>query len=216
MSKLKSIHIVIIGSLLCVIIATSTFFLVIKKVNKEIADLNVRLDAATQVVNTRPQVEARLAQAKINNRNLQVILEKYMRAKMPPISFQDRAQGMIALWKEQAETLGPLIEAWPRRTGVSFGGGLSMPAQPIDPNTIDTSLITLPLGTFTVGGDFATLMSHIRSWNKFNRLVQVDVKSLSGTSPFMTLTYDATVYIFPRGETGQNIPMATPQTGAPG
>ncbi|MCX6377172.1 MAG: hypothetical protein NTU88_14265, partial [Armatimonadetes bacterium] len=72
-------------------------------------------------------------------------------------------------------------------------------------------------GGFTVVGDFTTLLSHIRSWNKFSRLVQVDVGSLTGPGPFMTLNYTVTVYIFPRGEAGQNIPMATAgQPGQPG
>ncbi len=218
MSKLKSLHIVIIGLVLCVIIVVSTYFLVIKKVQKDIAGLQGRLATAQQVVSTRPQVEARLAQAKINNQKLQITLEKYMRAKMPPISFADRTQGMVAMWKEYAESLGPLLRAWPDRGGVQYTGGLQIPAPPVDPNSIDTSVIKIPVGTFTVVGDFRSLMNHVRSWRNFNRLVQIDVKQLTGggAGPVLTLTYDATVYIFPRGETGQNVQMAGGQPGAPG
>lgn len=218
MSKLKSLHIVIIGSVLCVLVGVGAYFLMVKNIQKEIAGLQTRLDAASQVVNTRPQVEARLAQARINNQKLQVALEKYMRAKMPPISFADRTQGMIALWKEEAETLGPMLSAWPAKSGVIFGGGVSLPSAPVDPNAVETSLITLPVGTFSVSGDFETLMNHVRSWNNFNRLVKIDVKQLSGGGEggLLTLTYDATVYIIPRGEAGQNVQMASGQAGAGG
>lgn len=207
MSKLKAIHIAIIGFLVCIIVGVSTYFLVIKKCNEEITALNGRLEIATQVYQTRPQVEAKLAAAKQNNQVLQIKLEKYMRAKMPALTFQDRTQGMIALWKEQVETLGPMINAWPQRTGVFMSSKVAIPNPPVDPNTIDTSLIKIPIGSFTVTGDFRTLMQHIRSWNKFNRLVQIDVGSLSGQNP-MTLNYTVTVYVFPRGETGQAVTMA--------
>lgn len=208
MSKLKSLHVVIIGSVVCILIGVGTYFLVIKKVNEEIAALNGRLATATQVESTRQTVIARLEQAKINNQRLQATLEKYMRAKMPAISFQDRPQGMIALWKEHAETLGPLLRAWPTKTGVNMTSSVAIPTPPVDPNTIDTSIIKIDIGSFTVIGDYTTLMNHVRSWNRFNRLVQIDMGSLSGNSPFMSLTYTVTVFIFPRGETGATVPIA--------
>jgi hypothetical protein len=208
MSKLKALHVAIIGFVVCILIVVGTFFLVIKKANEEITALNGRLDAATAVENTRQKEMKRLADAKINNQKLQATLEKYMRAKMPAISFQDRPEGMIALWKEHAETLGPLLRAWPAKTGVNMTTGVTIPAPPVDPNTIDTSIIKIPVGSFTVTGDYATLMDHIRSWNRFNRLVQIDVGSLSGMGQFLTLNYTVTVYIFPRGEAGPTATMA--------
>lgn len=208
MSKLKAIHVVIIGVLVCIIIAASTYFLIVKKTQKDIADLQARYDAAQAVFVTKASMEARLARAKQNNQILQIKLEKYMRAKMPAISFADRAEGMIALWKEQSETLGPMIKTWPGRTGVRLTSSVTVPNPPVDPNAIDTSLIKIPIGSFAVTGDFATLMSHVRSWNKFNRLVQIDIGSLTGMSPVMTLNYTVTVLIFPRGDTGQTLPIA--------
>ena len=209
MSKLKSTHVLIIGIVVCIIVGAGTYFL-------GIAGLEARKATAEQVIATRPQVEARLAAAKQMNQVLRIKLERYMRAKMPPISFQDRAEGMIALWKEQSENLGPIVNAWPAHTGVRMGQTIQIPAPPIDPNAIDTSMIKIPLGSLAVGGDFTTLMQHVRSWNKFNRLVQIDVKGLTGTSPFMTLTYEATVYIFPRGETGATSSMASATAPTPG
>jgi hypothetical protein len=214
MSKLKAIHVLIIGIVVAVAIGAGTFFLVIKKANERIAGLQGRKAQAEQTIATRSAMEQKLAAAKQKNVVLNAKLEKYMRTKMPAISFNDRAQGMIALWKEHAETLGPLINSWPRKTGVGITSEVQIPAPPVDPNIIDTNLVKIPLGSFTVSGDFLTLMSHVRSWNNFNRLVQVDVKSLTGQSPFMTLSYEATVYIFPRGEAGQTVPMAS--AGGPG
>ena len=216
-SKLKTIHIVIIGCLASILVGVGTYFLVIKKMNESIAGLNGRLATATEEFNKRPRVLADLEAAKQLNRTLEIKYAKYLRSKMPPISFQDRAQGMIALWKEEVETLGPLIRRWPESTGVTMTSSVAIPSPPVDPNAINTAFITIPVGSFTVVGDFTTLLSHIRSWNKFNRLVQVDVGSLTGPSPYMTLDYTVTVYIFPRGEAGQTIPMATAgQPGQPG
>ena len=216
-SKLKTIHIVIIGCLASILVGVGTYFLVIKKMNESINALNGRLAIATAEFNQRPGILARLEAAKQLNRALEIKYAKYLKAKMPAISFQDRALGMIALWKEEVETLGPLIRKWPESTGVAMTNSVTIPSPPVDPNTINTALITIPVGSFTVVGDFTTLLSHIRSWNKFNRLVQVDVGSLTGPGPYMTLNYSVTVYIFPRGEAGQNIPMATAgQPGQPG
>jgi hypothetical protein len=208
-SKLKAMHVVIIGAVACVLVGVGTYFLVIKKKYESLNALNGRLTVATEQANKRSQVLARLETAKQTNKALQISLERYLREKMPPISFEDRAQGMIALWKEQVETLGPMLRSWPQKSGVVMTGGVSVPAPPADPNTIDASLIKIAIGSFAVRGDFRTLLTHVRSWNKFGRLVQIDVKALQGPSPFMTLNYDVTVYIFPRGGVGQPIPMAT-------
>jgi len=115
---------------------------------------------------------------------------------------------MIALWKEQAEILGPMIESWPRKTKVRLLSGVQVPAAPVDPNAINTTLIRIPIGTLQVRGDFKTLMNHIRSWKNFGRLVQVDPASLTGPSPNMTAQYGLTVYIFPYGEPGPPVQMA--------
>lgn len=212
--KLKAIHVIIIGVVACVLVGVGTFFLVIKKKNESIKALDGRLQAAQAQEAKRGEAQRRLEAAIQTNKTLEIKLERYMRAKMPPISFEDRALGMIALWKEQVETLGPMLRDWPRKSGVILTSGVTVPAPTADPNSIDTSIIKVSIGSFTVRGDFRTLLTHIRSWNQFGRLVQIDVKNLEGVSPFMTLNYEVTVYIFPRGGTGQPIPMAS--KGTPG
>ncbi len=126
---------------------------------------------------------------------------------MPTISFQDRAQGMIALWKEQAEVLGPMLQSWPGKTGVQLLSGVTVPAAGTDPNAIDTSLIQIPIGTFEVVGEFSSILEHIGSWNRFGRLVRVDPVSLTGPSPGMRGQYAVTVLIFPHGEAGPAVSM---------
>jgi len=216
-SKLKTIHVVIIGALACILVGVGAYFLVIKKKCESLNALNGRLTVAMDEANKSQQMQKRLDATIELNRVLQIKLDGYLRAKMPPISFQDRAQGMIALWKEQVETLGPMLKSWPQKSGVWLTTGVQVPAPSADPNAVDTSLISIPIGSFSVRGDFRTLLDHLRSWNNFNRLVQIDVKSLQGPSPFMTLNYDVTVFIFPRGAAGQPIQMATQTTpGQPG
>jgi len=215
-SKLKTIHVVIIGCFACTVVIVGLYFLVIKKYNEQISILTAKYQAEEQQSLKKPQVEAQLEAARQEYRMVTWQYEKYLREKMPPLSFQDRAQGMIALWKEQAEVLGPMLQSWPAKTGVRLLSGVQVPAAVVNPNSIDVSLIRIPIGTFRVTGDFSAILSHIRSWNKFHRLVQIDPVSLTGPSPGMTAEYGLTVYIFPRGEAGPNITMAGAGEGGGG
>lgn len=216
-SKLRTIHVIIIGSFACIVVIVGLFFLLIKNSYKEIAALNARYQTAQQKWVQKASVETRLATARANSRIVMAKYEGYLRTKMPPISFQDRTQGMIALWKEQGETLGPLLQSWPARTGVTLLSSVQVPAAPVDPNSIDATLISIPIGSFSVKGGFRTILSHLRSWNDFNRLVQIGPATLSGSSPGMTAEYAVTVYIFPSGEAGPPVAMAgTGQAGLGG
>lgn len=207
-SKLKALHVIIIGTVACVLVVAGLYFFIIKKQYVQLTALNGQYQTLSQEYAKLPSVKMRLERARENNRIVMVKYDKYLREKMPPLSFQDRAQGMIALWKEQSEVLGPLLQSWPDKTGVRLTSGVQVPAAPVDPNAIDPTLITIPVGTFTVRGDFTSILSHLRSWNKFNRLVKIDVGRLTGPSPGMTAEYTVTVFIFPRGEAGQNVAMA--------
>ncbi len=55
-------------------------------------------------------------------------------------------------------------------------------------------------GALSVGGDFRSILYHVQRWNTFNRLVLIDGLALHGNSPFMSASYNATVYIFPQGD----------------
>lgn len=207
-SKLKSLHVIIIGSVACALVIAGLYFFIIKKQYEQLGTLKGQYQTLSQEYAKLPSVKQRLETARQNNRIITAKYDKYLREKMPPIAFQDRAHGMVALWKEQSEVLGPLLQSWPNKTGVRLTSGVQVPAAPVNPNAIDPTLVTIPIGTFTVAGDFSSILSHLRSWNKFGRLVRVDLGRMSGPSPGMTAEYTVTVFIFPRGEAGQNIAMA--------
>jgi len=214
--KLRKIHVIIIGAVACIAVGVGFYFLLIKGVREEIAQLENRYAEAKKVYDTLPQVQSRLMDAQTRYRMVVATYNQFMRTKMPPITFQDRAQGMIALWKEQAEVLGPMIRNWPSKTGVRLVSNVQVPAAPTDPNAINTEIIRIPLGTFQVRGSFEDILKHIRSWRNFGRLVQIDPPSLTGPSPGMTAQYGVTVYIFPYGQAGPTVTMAGSGGGAPG
>jgi len=217
-SKLKSFHVAIIGAVACILVVGGLYFFIIKKQYEQITKLNSEYQVLSEEYARLPKAKERLEIARQNNRIVSAKYEKYLQDKMPPLTFSDRAQGMIALWKEQSEILGPLLQSWPAKTGVNLTSSIQIPAAPVNPNAIDPTLITIPVGNFTVRGDFTTILSHLRSWNKFNRLVKIDLARLTGPSPGMTAEYAVTVYVFPRGEAGQNIAMAgaAGEAGMPG
>lgn len=217
-SKLKAIHVIIIGSLACLIVIVGLYFLMIKKSCEKIKSLRADYQKYEETWNQKSTAEANLAAVKLQSQQIKNKYEKYSREKMPPVSFEKKEEGMIALWKEQVETLGPLLYNWPRKTGVIFNSGVQVPAPGVNPNDIynpavNSYFIPLELNEFTVTGSFHTILSHIRSWNKFNRLVKIDLESLTGQSPGMTAKYKVTVYILPRGEEGPAVTMAGTGTG---
>jgi hypothetical protein len=105
--------------------------------------------------------------------------------------------------------------------GVIALGTVSLPAPSSDPNSVTGAVLTIPLkmvpwpapatgtgggggstggsgGDIQVLGTFQAGLNHIQSWNNFSRLVQIDDVALSGYSPFITTSYDATIYEFMR------------------
>jgi hypothetical protein len=207
-SKLKIIHVAIIGALACIIAGTFMLFLMVKPAQARLVTLQERYQKAEGMWQRKAQVERELEDAKQKNHLMFWKLNYYMDHKMPNLSFSNRTVGMVQLWKEQSITLGPLLKSWPAKTGVKLTSTFTLPAPPVSPNSLETTLIKIPVGNFTVVGDFATIMAHIRSWNKFPRLVQIDPVSLTGESPNLTATYAVTVYIFPKGDPGPTVPMA--------
>lgn len=209
MSKLRKIHVVIIGCAACALVIAGLFFLVIKPTNEDIAKVEADLQKATEIANRLSADQRKLAQVKEDYNKQLTGYSQFMRAKMPAITFADRPQGMIALWKEQAEVLGPMLESWPEKTGVQLLSSVKVPAAPTDPNAINTTLVQLDIGAFQVQGDFYTILRHVRRWKDFNRLVLLSPISISGQSPNMTAQYNVTVFLVPSGEVGPTFQMAS-------
>jgi hypothetical protein len=210
-SKLRTFHVLIAGAVACVIVAVGVYFFVIQKTEAKIGPLNTRMTTAQQTIDQKNSFIKAKEQAQADLDLAMVKYNHYLTAKMPPISFEDRSFGMIALWKEQAEVLGPMLKKWSKKSSdyhLKFTGDFVIPPAPANPNAIDGKMIVLKVGSFSVTGSFNNILNYIQSWNKFNRLVQVDGLSLKGTSPNLTGSFALTVYIMPRDGLGDPIPMA--------
>jgi Tfp pilus assembly protein PilO len=216
-SKLRSWHVMVIGLLACVLVGAGIFIVLIKPKQGELVTLDRKLKDAEAIVATKQQQEARLSAAEAHYAMLTADLERYMVQKMPQLSFKNRMAGMLEYWVEMTQVLGPKLQKWPTRTGVKMQSSISTPSSSIDPNAVsNSSFIVLPMGTISVSGSYEKILSHIRSWNKFDRLVQVDPVSISGTSPNLTAQYNLTVYIFPRETPGDTIGLGPMKAGVGG
>ncbi|MEI6914430.1 MAG: hypothetical protein WCL39_04790 [Armatimonadota bacterium] len=218
MGKLTKLHVTIIGVVLCLVVGLGMFFLLIKPANEQLADLQTQYEARKAIADQLPQAKVELVKARQAQLQAQLDYRKIEDAKMPVVSFTDRAQGMIAMWREQAEVLGPMLENWPRRFGVDLMNSISIPAASTNPNSFADGLTKIGIGSISVRGDLPSILRHIEGWNKFGRLVQIDPVSITGVSPSLSASYNVTVLLFPRGNFGQPLAIAgdTGQAGAGG
>ena len=219
LSKLRKIHIIIIGSFLIVAIGVAMFFLLIKPQREAFDAAKARYDKAVVLGNQMAEDKAirDLNDAILTVSNVQQALNAQMKRRMPDLSFVRRDIGMIALWNEQIKTLGPLLESFARDKSVRVTqANFTIPAPPSNPNSdvLDKDVLVFPLGTVQAQGDFKSLMNNIRRWNNCRRLVMVSSPTLQGSSPDLTVTYTLTCYIFPVAKGGEQIPMAGAQTAA--
>jgi len=228
MGKLRSIHVVIIGIVVCVLVAVGLYFLVIKKAIEARDAEKARLDAAIAAGGTQANVEAAerdLENAKLEVAQARVKYEKRMRTKMPNISLDDTKTGMLALWREQSEVLGPLLLNHIRSSkGIRLVSGITIPPPTVNPNDLmqyDQIPIRIDVGKVSVAGDFNSIINHLESWNKLNRLVLIDQPTLNGQSPNLVCEYTMTVFLYPMAPPPTDpFTMAPPQggdtAGAPG
>lgn len=215
-SRLRTIHVVIIGSLMCLIVVALLYFFVVKKTYERLAVLDTRLKKAETIVARKKQAEDDLEAARVEFSKVTAEYAKYEREKMPLVTFEDRGYGMIAQWKEQCEILGPMVEKWLAKSGIKNTSSLKVPVPGVNPNNVASNYIRLPVGSVTVTGSFQQIIDHIKTWRKFGRLVQIDGLGLSGYSPNITAQYAITVIEFPRGGVGPNIDMAGGGSGSGG
>ncbi len=213
LSKLKQLHVIIIGAVLCVMAGTALFFLVIKPQQEALKKAQDRYNAAEPLGNAaaRQVAERNLADAIQKAYNAQQQLDAQMRRCMPDLSFSRRDTGMLALWNEQISVLGPLLEGFARDKGVAaVTAQFSIKPPPVNPNDqiFDYDVLEFPLGTVQAMGNFKDLMNNVRRWNKCQRLVMVGPPSLAGVSPNLVIAYPVTCYIFPVAKGGEKIPMA--------
>jgi len=213
LSKLKKIHVIIIGSVLCVIAGVALVFLFIKPQQEAYKKAEDRYNAAKGLGNQMAEDKAvrDLNDAILKSNIARQALDAQMKRRMPDLSFVRRDTGMLALWKEQIKTLGPLLEGFARDNRVNvLGARFSIPPPPVNPNdsVFDQDVLVFPLGNVQATGNFKDLMNNIRRWNNCRRLVMVGPPALAGTSPRLVLAYQVTCYVFPAAKGGPQIPMA--------
>jgi hypothetical protein len=222
-SKLKKMHVIIIGSVLFVIAGVGVFFLQVKPqmdaykaAKAEYEKESVKGNEQSKQAAIRQQELATLA---LNQ--AQALLDVQMRRRMPYLNFSRRDIGMLALWKEQIKVMGPLLENFARDGNVRvLQAGFKIAAPPANPNDalFTQDVLVFPLGQVTVSGDFKRVMNNIRRWNNCRRLVMVGPPRLGGESPQLMVSYDVTCYVFPAAKASMEstIDMAGAGTGTPG
>ncbi|MCE5315706.1 MAG: hypothetical protein ABFD49_07915 [Armatimonadota bacterium] len=212
LAKLKQIHVIIIGAFLCIAAVVGVIMLLVKPKQEALAAAQARVDRCT-LANTSAENKAvqDLNNAIMEVGRVQQSLDAEMKRRMPDLSFARRDLGMLQLWHEQIDTLGPLLESFAKDKSVRvLNASFSIPAPPANPNdaVFDQDVLVFPLGNVTVQGNFKALMANIRRWNNCSRLVMVNQPVLMGTSPNLTATYSLTCYIFPVAKGGEKIQMA--------
>lgn len=221
-SKLKQLHVIIIGSFLCVAAAVAMFFFAVKPQQVALTVAQKRCDDARPVGNDAGnnasirQAEQALNAAFANAALVQENYQRQMRLRMPDLDFQDRELGMLQWWREASQGLTPLISAFAKDPGLAtVQTGFQPPQMVWNPNDplFDQDVIVVPLGQVSGMGNFKGLMNNIRRWNNCKRLVMIDgAPSLTGSSPNLVVTYAVKCIIFPVAKGGKTIDMA----GAPG
>ena len=212
-SKLKKLHVIIIGSVLCVIAAVAVFFFLIKPERVKYGAVYARREADDKIGNATKEAAAERAkqQANLDLRLAQEALDLQMENRMPNLDFSNRQTGMIALWKEQILNLGPMLESFARDKNVDvLAANFQLPPPPANPNdaVFGQDVLVFPLGTVQVQGDFRSLMNNIRRWNNCGRLVMVSPPVLQGSSPQLQAAYSITCYVYPVAKGGPTVPMA--------
>lgn len=122
-----------------------------------------------------------------------------------------RFTSLHQLTYELTRFLGPDIERQLRVGNVTSSTKVTLPPPPLSPNDITNAPVVIPLGAITVNGDFRRILTHFYDWQYFNRLVLVDGLNLTGNSPYMQGTYNATLYIFPQND--DKVVPPIPQAG---
>ena len=159
LSKLKQIHVIIIGAFLCIAAIVAIFMLMVKPQNEAIQAAKARYDAAEPKGDAMAERRANtdLQEANKEVSLAQAAMDEQMRRRMPNLDFSRRDIGLFALWKEQIYTLGPLLTKFAQDKNVKLkNANFSIAAPPANPNSpiLDQDVLIFPLGQVQVTGDF--------------------------------------------------------------
>jgi hypothetical protein len=191
-----------IGIALSLLAVAGIFFLMIKPtldetaVQQGIYDTNYP-DSTQESQNSAQKA---LLAAKVQVQQIKFQWAVKSAAKMPRYDVSNRTLALKQITYELTHYLGPDLQHQLRTTGVVSDTQVVLPPPPLSPNDITAAPVVIPLGTITVSGDFRHILAHFYEWQSFNRLVLADNLALTGSSPYMTATYTATLYIFPQND----------------
>lgn len=212
----------IVGSIASIVAAVLIIMLLIQPRQDQIKEEKARYDAAyddsTQAATDAANKQLKEAQEYAADINKQWHIKEA--ALMPPFDVKNRTTAWHQLAQELSQNLGPSLERWIDRTGVTRLTAIAIQAPPSSPNAINGNTLQIPIsggsGAMSVRGDFRSLLSHVIKWNDFNRLVLIDQLNLTGNSPYMTASYTAKVIIFPQNPTqlGGSVEKSGTATGA--
>jgi len=221
---LNPLTISIAGLLLTVVAGVLIYMLLIK-------NTNASLDAETADYQSNVQYEDPLqkAQAVKSVKDAQTQVQQVTASwnqiqytKNPDIDYSD----VMTAWNQYIDELNfklaPSIEQWMPSTGIKPTAPITTPAPPADPNAVVAfNPIVIPLNSgspINVVGTFPQILHHVAAWNNFNRIVLIDKLQLAGISPWVTGSYTATVYEFPRNadKPGVSVPSSATATAAGG
>jgi hypothetical protein len=221
LSKIKQLHIWIIGTVLIIIAEVLILFMMYKPQGLKYDAAKIKYDGAIDLGNEEALAAAdkSLADAKKSVRVALNDLDGVMKRRMPVLDFTKRDVGMIAMWYEQITKMGPILESFANDPNVRVSPvSFSLPAPPSSPNDslFDSNVLTFPLGNITAQGDFKSLMNHVRRWSNCKRLVLVDGVSLTGNSPNLSVSYSIQCFVYPTATGGKTDPMWGASTGGGG
>lgn len=217
-SKVRRIHVVIIGVVVALILGAGQYFALISPTMAQIKSLEDEKAGHEQARAELPKAQQELAKAKADALSAKLQLaryeDRYMRLgpARELLSMADRTKAMVLLWKEQADTLAPLLERSVKKSGVRLLTPITVPAPPSDPNQIPKEQISIPL-SIQVSGSFPQIVKFLRSIPNFPRLIQITNVTLQGESPRMVAQVDFTVNYLPRdSDKAKDVPSAVAGT----
>ena len=220
LNRISPAIIAAIGIVLSLLAIVGIYFLLIKptqdetQVQQTIKDQNYPDSTPA----AQKAAQKTLAAAKVTVQQTKFQWAVKSAARMPRYDVSNRTLALQQITYELTRYLGPDIQRQIKTTGVKSDTQVVLPTPPLSPNDITAAPVVVPLGIITVTGDFRHVLTHFYEWQYFNRLVLVDGLTLTGSSPYLTATYTATLYIFPQNDDklGPVIPGAGGGTAAPG
>ena len=211
-ARLSPLVVAAVGIVLSLLALGLIIFLMIKPTQESITAQQARLDlnAPGTTPDERQQgldlnkkkglKDLKEAKAKVQLTKLQ--WAQVAATTMPLYDVSNRFKAMRQLTFEFNHYLAPDLQRQLTTTGITSTTRFALPTPPLSPNDpmIGSRVLVVPLGTVTVNGDFRHILTHFYDWQYFNRLVMVDGLNLSGNSPYMQGSYNATMYIFPQND----------------